>query len=198
MHDARSADHSVQLFLHRSAAHRPCAVERRESLHEIARLVRAVRRRRAGTRTIQVSRDWRAPSGASCDRASARAGRYGEAAHVELSIGYPFDIRCLPPRPLDVRCLPPLRLDVAGAVLRHLGNAERSSTRHSSQRSHAGRPVSSSAPEVAGRLSSLARLRRLVDDRVAGGLRWAAFGGRLARSSKSRQPCQAPSRWGRR
>ena len=188
----------MQLFLHRSAAHRPCAVERRESLHEIARLVRAVRRRRAGTRTIQVSRDWRAPSGASCDRASARAGRYGEAAHVELSIGYAVDIRCLPPLHLDVRCLPPLRLDVAGAVLRHVGHAERSSTRHSSQRSHAGRPVSSSAPEVAGRLSSLARLRRLVDDRVAGGLRWAAFGGRLARSSKSRQPCQAPSRWGRR
>ena len=188
----------MQLFLHRSAAHRPCAVERRESLHEIARLVRAVRRRRAGTRTIQVSRDWRAPSGASCDRASARAGRYGEAAHVELSIGYAFDIRCLPPLHVDVRCLPPLRLDVAGAVLRHVGHAERSSTRHSSQRSHAGRPVSSSAPEVAGRLSSLARLRRLVDDRVAGGLRWAAFGGRLARSSKSRQPCQAPSRWGRR
>ena len=46
-----------------------------ESLHEIARLVRAVRRRRAGTRISQVSRDWRAPHGASCDRARARAGR---------------------------------------------------------------------------------------------------------------------------
>ena len=100
----------------------------------------------------------------------------GEAARVELSIGYPVDIRCLPPLHLDVRCLPPLRLDVAGAVLRHVGHAERSSRRHSSQRSHAGRPVSSSAPE--GGSSTIAW--RAV-------LRWAVFGGRLARSSKSRQ-----------
>ena len=107
----------------------------------------------------------------------------GEAAHVELSLGYPSPSTSAAYHP-----------SVSTSQARYCGT--------SAMQSAPARGTRASALTQGG--SSLARLRRLVDDRVAGGLRWAVFGGssvfggRLARSSRSRQLRQAPSSWGRR
>jgi hypothetical protein len=90
----------------------------------------------------------------------------GEAAHVEPSIGYPSPST-------SAAYLPSLSTSATYHPSFSTSQAQRCGT--SATQSAPARATRASAPTQGG--SSLARVRRLVDGRAAGGLRWAAFGG---------------------